>query len=146
MRPLLLLLRASLAAPICKGHSTDAAMNAMLLPRPLVNLPLVLGLQNDLLGFKKDQACNNLKSAVMILLRDGVPPTIAYQRVVSLHNSLVDSMLCAAEEYKQSGSNAEQLYVDTAMAITNAMALWMLNCQRYAVLPAMNSLEELRTS
>ena len=119
-RPLLVLLQASFGLP---------ATSQTLLPAPLRNLPLILGLQNDILGFDKDFVSGNSLSAVQLLIRDGMEKKKALLRIVSLHNRLVAEMLLEAQGFE--GSVSEKNYVAAASAWPNAMAQWMVSCERY---------------
>ena len=119
-RPLLVLLQASFNLP---------ATSATLVAAPLRHLPLILGLQNDILGFDKDSVSGNALSAVQLLIRDGVEKKKALLRVVGLHNGLVAEMMSEAEGF--GGDEAERKYVAAASAWPNAMARWMVGCERY---------------
>ncbi|KAM0796521.1 hypothetical protein BDR22DRAFT_522200 [Usnea florida] len=119
-RPLLVLLQASFGLP---------ATTETLVPAPLRNLPLVLGLQNDILGFDKDFVSGNSLSAVQLLIRDGMEKKQALLRIVNLHNRLVAEMMLGAEGF--GGSESEKNYVAVASSWPNAMAQWMVSCERY---------------
>lgn len=119
-RPLLVLLQASFGLP---------ATSQTLLPAPLRNLPLILGLQNDILGFDKDFVSGNSLSAVQLLIRDGMEKKKALLRIVGLHNRLVAEMLLGTQGFE--GSDSEKNYVAAASAWPNAMAQWMVSCERY---------------
>ena len=121
-RPLLVLLQASFGLPASSGTLTTG---------PLENLPLILGLQNDLLGFDKDFSTGNPLSAVQLLIRDGMDKKKALVRVAGHHNRLVTEMMAEADRFE--GTEAENGYVAAASGWPNAMAMWMLSCQRYKV-------------
>ena len=111
-----------------------------MLPDPLTssslkNLPLILGLQNDILGFSRDFRQCNPFSAIQLLIRDGWSKQAAYSKVLDLHNCLVSEMLLSRQEAhgKTSLAPAETLYERIAMGFANAMAGWMVGCQRYKV-------------
>ena len=92
---------------------------------------MILGLQNDVLGFDKDYATGNPLSAVQLLIRDGMDKQTALLRIVGHHNKLVTAMMAEANRF--TGTEAEKAYVDAASRWPNAMAKWMLSCQRYKV-------------
>lgn len=121
-RPLLVLLQASFGLP---------ASSRTLTTGPLENLPLILGLQNDLLGFDKDFATGNPLSAVQLLIRDGMDKKKALVTVVGHHNRLVTDMMAEVDRFD--GTDAEKGYVSAASRWPDAMARWMLSCQRYKV-------------
>lgn len=121
-RPLLVLLGAS-----CGLSITSDALTA----GPLVNLPLILGLQNDTLGFDKDYVVDNPLSAVQLLIRDGWTKKKALMRIVDVHNRLVKELVMARKHFR--GSEAEEQYVNMAASWPNAMTEWMLSCERYKV-------------
>lgn len=119
-RPLLVLLGAS-----CGLSVTSDTLTAS----PLVNLPLILGLQNDILGFDRDHAGENPLSAVQLLIRDGWTKKKALMQIVDHHNHLVKEMVMARNQFR--GSEAEEQFVNMADAWPNAMTEWMLSCERY---------------
>lgn len=119
-RPLLVLLGAS-----CGLSVTSDTLTAS----PLVNLPLILGLQNDILGFDRDHAGENPLSAVQLLIRDGWTKKKALMQIVDHHNHLVKEMVMARNHFR--GSKAEEQFVNMADAWPNAMTEWMLSCERY---------------
>ena len=119
-RPLLVLLGASCGLSVTSDALTIG---------PLVNLPLILGLQNDILGFDKDHIVDNPLSAVQLLIREGFPKKKALTRIVSVHNRLMKEMVLAGELFR--GSKAEEEYVNMATSWPNAMTEWMLSCERY---------------
>ncbi|KAF6240471.1 hypothetical protein HO173_001139 [Letharia columbiana] len=119
-RPLLVLLQASFGLPASSGP---------LVIGPLKNLPLILGLQNDILGFDKDFSSGNPLSAVQLLIRDGMDKKNALLRIVGLHNRLVMEMTVDAEDFD--GTDQERDFVTAASRWPNAMALWMVSCERY---------------
>ena len=119
-RPLLVLLQASFGLPA----TTETLVSA-----PLRNLSLVLGLQNDILGFDKDFVSGNYLSAVQLLIRDGMEKKKALLRIVNFHNRLVAEMMLGADGL--GGSESEKNYVAVASSWPNAMAQWMVSCERY---------------
>lgn len=121
-RPLLVLLQASFGLP---------ASSETLIVGPLKHLPLILGLQNDILGFDKDHLCGNPLSSLQLLIRDGTDKKMALLRIVGLHNRLVAEMMVEADRFE--GTDAERDYVTAASRWPNAMAQWMLSCDRYKV-------------
>lgn len=121
-RPLLVLLQASFGLPASSGD---------LIVGPLKNLPLILGLQNDILGFDKDHLSGNQLSALQVLIRDGMDKKRALLRIVGLHNRLVTEMMAQVERFE--GTDAERDYVSAASRWPNAMAQWMVSCERYKV-------------
>lgn len=121
-RPLLVILGASCGLSITSDTLTTG---------PLVNLPLILGLQNDILGFDKDHIVDNPLSAVQLLIRDGWTKKKALMRIVSVHNRLMKEMVLAGNLFR--GSKAEEQYVRMAASWPNAMTEWMLSCERYKV-------------
>ena len=92
---------------------------------------MILGLENDVLGFDKDYATGNPLSAVQLLIRDGMDKQTALLRIVGHHNTLVTEMMAEVNRFE--GPEAEQRYVAVASRWLNAMAKWMLSCQRYKV-------------
>ena len=92
---------------------------------------MILGLQNDLLGFDKDVSSKNPLSAVQLLIRDGMEKREALLRIVGHHNRLVTEMTAEADGFE--GTDEEREYVAAALAWPKAMAMWMLSCQRYKV-------------
>ena len=121
-RPLLALLQASFSLPASSKSLTIG---------PLRNLPLILGLQNDILGFDKDASSSNPLSAVQLLIRQGMDKRKALLRIVGLHNRLLTEMMVEAERFE--GTDAERDYVAAASRWPNAMARWMVSCERYKV-------------
>lgn len=122
-RPLLVLLQASFGLP---------ASSETLTTGPLKNLPLILGLQNDILGFDKDFSTSNPLSAVQLLIRDGMDKKKALLRIVGHHNRLVTEMVGQVGRFE--GSNgAVRDYVVVAVGWPDAMAKWMMSCERYKV-------------
>ena len=119
---MLVLLQASSGLPACSDTLTVG---------PLENLPLILGLQNDILGFDKDFSSGNPLSAVQLLIRDGMEKKKALLRIVGHHNRLVTEMMTEADGFE--GTGPEKDYVTAASRWPNAMALWMLSCERYKV-------------
>ena len=121
---MLMLLRASLGLPLCSDRFTDSSLK---------NLPLIMGLQNDILGFSRDfTQCNSL-SAIQLLIRDGWSKKAGYSRILDLHNCLVSEMLVSRQvsQWWTSLSPAETLYERIAMGFANAMAEWMMVSERY---------------
>ena len=55
----------------------------------------------------------------------------ALLRIVGHHNRLVAEMMVQAEHFV--GTDAERDYVAAASRWPNAMAKWMLSCERYKV-------------
>lgn len=96
-----------------------------------MNLSLILGLENDVLGFDKDHTANNPLSAVQLLIRDGWSRKRSLLRIADHHNSLVKELVMARNQFR--GSEVERLYVNTAASWPNAMTEWMLSCERYKV-------------
>lgn len=92
---------------------------------------MILGLQNDLLGFDKDFSSRNPLSAVQLLIRDGMDKKAALLRIVRHHNRLVTEMLTEVDRFE--GSEGERDYVAVASGWALGMAQWMLSCQRYKV-------------
>ncbi|CAF9907068.1 MAG: hypothetical protein ALECFALPRED_003056 [Alectoria fallacina] len=121
-RPLLVLLGASCGLSVTSDTLTAG---------PLTNLPLILGLENDILGFDKDHNANNPLSAVQLLIRDGLIKKRSLLRIADRHNSLVKELVMARNQFR--GSEAERFYVNTAASWPNAMIEWMLSCERYKV-------------
>ena len=123
---MLILLRVSLGLPMLSDPLTSSSLR---------NLPLILGLQNDILGFSRDLGQCNPFSAIQLLIRDGWSKQAAYSKTLDLHNCLVSEMLLsrqAAQWWKNLGP-AETLYERIAIGFANAMAEWMLGCERYKV-------------
>ncbi|KAI5840521.1 hypothetical protein DFP73DRAFT_633880 [Morchella snyderi] len=52
-------------------------------------LQLIMGLQNDILGWEKDFTLSNPLNAIQILILHGATPTTAFADVVETHNELV---------------------------------------------------------
>ena len=111
-----------------------------MLPDPLTipslrDLPLILGLQNDVLGFSRDLKQCSPFSAIQLLIRDGWSKQAAYSKILDLHNRLVSEMLLSRHEAQlwTSLGPAETLYERIAMGFANAMAEWMVGCERYKV-------------
>lgn len=121
-RPLLVLLQASFGLPASSGS---------LIVGPLKDLPLILGLQNDILGFDKDYVSENQLSALQLLIRDGMDKKKALLRIVGIHNRLVTETMVEAAHFE--GTDAERDYVSAASRWPHAMALWMVSCERYKV-------------
>lgn len=121
-RPLLALLQASFGLPASSESLTIG---------PLRNLPLILGLQNDILGFDKDFSSGNPLSAVQLLIRQGMDKKKALLRIVGLHDRLTMEMMVEAEHFE--GTDAERDYVAAASRWPNAMARWMVSGERYKV-------------
>lgn len=123
---MLILLRASLGLPMLPDLLTSSSLR---------NLPLILGLQNDILGFSRDFRQCNPFSAIQLLIRDGWSKQAAYSKTLDLHNCLVSEMLLSRQEAQwwTSLGPAETLYERIAMGFANAMAEWMVGCERYKV-------------
>ena len=92
---------------------------------------MILGLQNDVLGFDKDFATGNPLSAVQLLIRDGMDKKKALGQIVRHHNRLVADMMAEVDRFE--GTEEERAYVAAASGWPNAMAMWMMSCQRYKV-------------
>lgn len=92
---------------------------------------MILGLQNDVLGFDKDFASGNPLSALQLLIWDGMNGKKALLRLVNHHNQLVTEMIREAEELD--GADAAKDYVSAAATWPHAMAVWMISCERYKV-------------
>ena len=113
---MLILLRASLGLPMLSDPLTSSSLK---------NLPLILGLQNDILGFSRDfRQCNPL-NAIQLLIRDGWSKEAAYSRTLDLHNCLVSEMLISrrVSQWWTSLKPAETLYERIAVGFANAMAV-----------------------
>ena len=121
---MLILLRASLGLPLLSDPFTSSSLK---------NLPLILGLQNDILGFSRDITQCNPLNAIQLLIRDGWRKQAAYSRTLDLHNYLVSEMVVSRQvsQWWTSLSPAETLYERIAMGFANAMAEWMVICERY---------------
>lgn len=122
-RPLLTLLQASFGLPASPETLTTG---------PLENLPLILGLQNDILGFDKDFSSGNPLSAVQLLIRDGMDKKKALLHIVGHHNRLVTEMMGQVERFRDS-NGPERGYVAAAGGWPDAMTKWMMSCERYKV-------------
>ena len=68
---------------------------------------------------------------MQLLIRDGMDKKKALARVVGHHNRLVTEMMAEVDRFE--GTDAEKQYVAAASKWPNAMAKWMLSCQRYKV-------------
>ncbi len=90
---------------------------------------MILGLQNDLLGFDKDFSSGNPLSALQLLIRDGVDKKKALLQILTLHNRLVAEMLAEVEHFE--GTENEYDFVSVASRWPHAMAKWMMSCERY---------------
>ena len=123
---MLILLRASLGLPMLPDPLTSSSLR---------NLPLILGLQNDILGFSRDIRQCNPFSAIQLLIRDGLSRQAAYSKILDLHNCLVSEMLVSRQEAQwwTSLGAAETLYERIAIGFANATAEWMIACERYKV-------------
>ncbi len=132
-RPLLTLLRFALAPPTlaAAGRNTNIDTSA----GPLELLPLILGLENDILGFSKDYTRHNPMSAIQLLIRDGWTKESAYQRVLELHNARVMEMLSRVETDRKKASAEERKLLDIASTWPWAMSEWMIGCKRYSMDP-----------
>ncbi|KAI5853773.1 hypothetical protein BZA05DRAFT_335943 [Tricharina praecox] len=102
VRPFLILARADLGLmpvishlgnPLDSGYLDVAATidkaNMSNLRKVECMLQLIMGLQNDILGWEKDYKTENPLSAIQILIKCGSKPNIAVARVIDTHNELV---------------------------------------------------------
>ena len=103
------------------------------LPQPLSLLPMILGLENDLLGFEKDHKKHNPMCAVQVLMREGRGIGEAYQRTLDLHNVLVREMAAEVQKALPGLDRQNRRYFNVALSWPAAMSEWMLNCPRYKV-------------
>lgn len=110
MRPFLILARADLGLsptvsrfgdPLHAGyaHLVARANAARIDPLTKVecHLQLVMGLQNDILGWEKDSLAENPLNAIQILIQHGVAAPAAMADVTRMHNRLVESCIAHAE-------------------------------------------------
>ena len=96
---------------------------------------IILGLQNDILGWEKDHlACNPL-NAIAVLIRDGYDATAAFEQVLLAHNDLVGRLTKLAGQMKRDVGDWRELgqYGRVLSGFGNAMAEWMLCSGRYQV-------------
>ncbi|MCJ1228636.1 hypothetical protein MMC12_005297 [Toensbergia leucococca] len=118
-RPFMVLARASLflspSVPHTALHST---------------IPLILGLQNDILGWQKDHLASNPLNAVEVLIRDGWEEDSAFACVLEGHNALVRGL---SEDEKDKIGGVHGDYEVLVKGMANAMGEWMLGCERYRV-------------
>ena len=107
----------------------------ILTPYPLTDLPLILGLQNDIIGFPKDHILGNPLSAIQVLIRDGSSKEKAFGKMVRLHNKLIKNAIVNVEARKRKGffGPGEEIYMEVVLSWGNAMCEWMLGCERYKV-------------
>ncbi|CAZ85945.1 unnamed protein product [Tuber melanosporum] len=55
-------------------------------------LQLIMGLQNDIIGWEKDHKTKTPLNTVEILIKDGKKPTRALAQVIAIHNKLVEHL------------------------------------------------------
>lgn len=96
---------------------------------------MILGFQNDILGWQKDHLSHNPLNAIEVLIRDGDAPTHAFEHVLLAHNELVGRLVGVTAELETGGGDDEmvRLYVRVLAGFGNAMAEWMLGSERYQV-------------
>ncbi|KAA8912002.1 hypothetical protein FN846DRAFT_773590 [Sphaerosporella brunnea] len=107
-RPFFILARADLGLPptvTALGNPLDAKYPEFLaaaahtsdLRKVECLLQLILGLQNDILGWEKDFKTENPLSAIQVLIAHGAKPQAAMLRVINTHNELVRRCIQHAE-------------------------------------------------
>ena len=138
-RPFMILARASLGLPchLSVGPGGGEAFDIQAL------VQVILGLQNDILGWEKDHQTNNLLNSIQVLVRDGIAPDAAFIHAVDSHNLLVRDLTHRASLTigrlgtllpKQEHLLRRRMwavYIKTVVGFVNAMAEWMLRSRRY---------------
>ena len=90
---------------------------------------MILGIQNDLLGFDKDSVSENPLSTVQLLIREGMDGKAALLRTANFHDRLVAHLMKKADQTKPAAAVLN--YVAAASRWPDAMAQWMLTSPRY---------------
>jgi hypothetical protein len=126
-RPFMVLARASLGLP-AKPGSIYGVINQM-----EAHVQIILGLQNDILGWPKDHTDQNSLNAIEVLSHHGRNLNEAYTDILQVHNDMVIRMSQMHHEFK--GENDMiSYYAATLIRSTWAMADWMLVSDRYKLL------------
>lgn len=170
IRPFLILSRADLGlSPTVHraGNPLETSLPTSLafltpLRKVEILLQLIMGLQNDILGWEKDAATENPLSAIQIEIAQGRSARVALTHTVRTHNELVKHCMKYAEmvwekpmdaecayQHKRHGSlstagwksrtamdnEAENVrrYLQLILGFANGMAMWMAVSKRYMV-------------
>lgn len=172
MRPFMVLARANFGLPtnLCgAGFPLDSKalcsadrifpelnLNDQLLHRIETITQCITGLQNYILGWEKDHTTRNPLNAIEILIDQGLSPVTSVANVISIHNTLVSSIIrlthaveTALEEPKGDISQpaggsiyspdpnsklfSENLtkYIELLLGFGPGLAMWSANCKRY---------------
>ncbi|SLM39178.1 Terpenoid synthase [Lasallia pustulata] len=135
-RPFMVLTRASLGlSPSLNTPPPSSAQSSHLIPQLQFLTQVILGFQNDILGWQNDHLSHNPLNAIEVLIRDGDAPTHAFEHVLLAHNELVGRLVGVTAELETGGGDDEmvRLYVRVLAGFGNAMAEWMLGSERYQV-------------
>ncbi|CAD6572154.1 MAG: hypothetical protein ASARMPREDX12_004970 [Alectoria sarmentosa] len=127
-RPLLVLLGASCGLSVTSDTLTAG---------PLANLSLILGLENDVLGFDKDHTAKNPLSAVQLLIRDGWTTKRSLLRMAHYHDSLVKELVMARNQFR--GSDAVRLIQIPTLITTHPQTPIYLRPYHYQQSPAIST-------
>ncbi|TKA79209.1 hypothetical protein B0A55_03955 [Friedmanniomyces simplex] len=132
-RPFMVLFRESFGLPT--DLARPLASDSPVLGQLQLLLQAMLGLENDILGWAKDDKEGNPLNAVEVLLSLGVPRLQAFHAVLDAHNDLMHLYIALAAEYlgEMEGPQKEQAaaYVALMTNCGHAMAERMVDCGRY---------------
>ncbi|RPA93080.1 hypothetical protein L873DRAFT_1707236 [Choiromyces venosus 120613-1] len=105
VRPFMILARASLGLdptlspfgnPLAEDYQdlllTSKKSNRNNLAKVECLLQLIMGLQNDIIGWEKDHKTKTPLNTIQILIKEGKKPTKALAQVITMHNELVEHL------------------------------------------------------
>ena len=128
-RPFMVLVRASLGLPATLNFASPRINQIEVI------VQVVMGLQNDLIGWQKDHTEDNHMNAVEVLIRQGYSREDGFTETLAAHNDLMRSLLCLSELDSTSigdcPKNSWTMYICTIISFCEAMAEWMLTSRRY---------------
>ncbi|RPA81049.1 hypothetical protein BJ508DRAFT_326880 [Ascobolus immersus RN42] len=137
VRPFMILARAGLGLPADYQPSKcalffnrkKAERNAAEMKQMELAVATCTGLQNDLIGWEKDAAENNILNSVEILrLMPATTDIQAFEAAENTHNEGFEK-IC---ESKLQVNGKEAVYVSILKGFTGAMAHWHMRAKRYA--------------
>ncbi|KAK5743291.1 hypothetical protein LTR17_002768 [Elasticomyces elasticus] len=132
-RPFMVLFRAQLDLPT--DLTVSPASGSEKLGQLQLLLQAVLGLENDILGWEKDNHEQNPLNAIEVVISGGELKSGAFHRVLKAHNDLMRVYLSLAAEYLAEIEGPEMAmarrYLACMSSCGHAMAEWMMSCGRY---------------
>lgn len=137
VRPFMILARAGLGLPVAFQpgvyrfwNKKRAQRNANRFKQMELCVATCAGLQNDLIGWEKDAAENNILNSVEILrLMSSTTDIQAFEAAENTHNESFEKIRTS----KISVSGKDAVYIRILKGFTGAMAHWHLRSKRYSV-------------